>query len=549
MTSYAATSKEALIAELQNVQSKLSELESRFHELESIAKTGSFESDLIMGTELWSDELYHLWGYSPGEVQPGIDCMIAHTHPDDSEFVAQQFADLQQKGGDTEFPFRRILKNGKIAYGCCKARVEQSPSGEPLRIVGFIRDFSEQKILEEQWRRDQRIFNETQKLSGTGGWELNLETNEVHWTGNLYHMVGYELSELPADKYAFFIERILHPDDVELVRQTLDSMVKDTSVRTMEYRCRCKNGDIKYFHNVLKLEKIQGGKARRLVGAVMDVTFRRRTINALRRSEEKFRVVFEKAPIGIVLFNEQSVILESNPQFLKIFGALTENQYIGQNLLEIATDLSFKKSLSDAIENGWGSFEGYYTSGVTHKTVYIQTLNLEVAPNLFLSVLTDLTKRKKAEEALQESEERYALAVRGSKDGIWDVDLRTSTFYQSPKLVEMLGYTAEEFINISTHWRERVHPEDRGHVFHAVEQCLSGVKDTFSEEYRVKRKDGTFFWVHAQGMSAKGADGRVHRVAGAYTDISERKNAEIELIRAKETRKRRIKPRTPFWRT
>ncbi len=546
MPNYAAMTKDELIAELQQASSSLSKLQSQYSELESIGRSGSFESDPTTLQESWSDGMYRLWGYDHGEIAPGIDAIIGHSHEDDRDFVARQFASLNKDSDSVAFDFRRLLKNGGHARCQCHAKVEHGASGGVFRISGVILDTSEFISLDEKFQRKRKMFDLVQKLSRSGGWVLDVETRELYWSDYLGRMFGYEPEDLPQDKYAFFLEQMLHPDDLELVMQTIDLIFQEKSQQYLDYRGICKNGDIKYFHNVITPEMDTDDKVHWLIGAIMDVTSRKQALTSFRRSEEQFRIVFEKAPIGIVLFNEKGVVLECNPHFLKIFDAQSSESYIGRNLLETAMDSQFVQSIKDTIQDGWGNYEGYYCSVVTRKTAYVQTLNLEVAPNLYLSVLSDLTERKKAEEALRESEDRYALAVKGSNDGIWDVDLRTGDFYHSPKLIEMLGYEMEEFEAVAGDWRGRVHPEDQERVYAAVEQCLSGAEDNFSEEYRVQRKDGSYFWVHAQGITAKNAKGRVYRIAGAYSDISERKNAEMELIGAKEKAEEASKVKNAF---
>ncbi len=546
MPNYAAMTKDELVAALQQAQGEISRLQFRLDALESFGWAGSFESDLINKEELWSDGMYRLWGYLPGSFTPEASFIANHTHEADKLFVGEQFASLYGEKDSIEFQFRRILKNGETAYGLCRAAIDRTPSGEPMRISGFLLDCTERQVLEEERTRDKKLLHETQMLSDTGGWELNLDTDECHWTDNLGRMLGYKPDELPENKRHFFLEMILHPDDQELFKQTLQRVAEQNVFQSIEYRALCKNGDIKYFYCVIKPDNTNNGKAPRILGANLDVTSRKRAIDSLRRSEEKFRIIFERAPIGIVIFNEKGVILECNPHFLKIFGASSSELYTGRNLLTSGADAAVVASFSDAITKGGGSFEGYYTSLITHKKMYIQTLHVKVASNLFLSVLADLTERKHAEEALQESKERYSLVVKGSRDGIWDVDLRTGKFYHSPRFLKMLGYEAEEFAAISRNWRERVHPNDRKRIFAAVQRCLSGQKDTFSEECRIRRKNGSYLWVFAQGISAKGAEGSVHRMAGAYSDISERKKAEVELIKAKEYAEHASKAKNAF---
>jgi diguanylate cyclase (GGDEF)-like protein/PAS domain S-box-containing protein len=142
----------------------------------------------------------------------------------------------------------------------------------------------------------------------------------------------------------------------------------------------------------------------------------------------------------------------------------------------------------------------------------------------------DITERKKAEEALRESEERYALAARGSNDGLWDWDLRNSTVYFSYRWKSMLGYEEQEIGIQPEEWLGRIHPDDRVTVEAKITTHLTGQNPHFESEYRIRHKDGTYRWVLNRGLAVKNKDGKAYRIAGSQTDITARKMAEEQLL-------------------
>lgn len=146
-----------------------------------------------------------------------------------------------------------------------------------------------------------------------------------------------------------------------------------------------------------------------------------------------------------------------------------------------------------------------------------------------LQLQDQISERMRAEAALRESEERYSLAVSGSNDGIWDWDLHTSEVYFSPRWKEMLGYADHELTNKVETWLDRMHPSDRDRVERAHEDYLSGVTTSFMVEYRLRHKDGSYRWIQGRGICVRAEDGKPYRMAGAHTDITQRKEAEREL--------------------
>ncbi len=138
---------------------------------------------------------------------------------------------------------------------------------------------------------------------------------------------------------------------------------------------------------------------------------------------------------------------------------------------------------------------------------------------------------ERSEERLRESEERYALAVRGAKDGIWDWDVATGRVYYSPRWKAMLGYAEGEIGDSPDEWLSRVHDEDRATLQAAIASHVLGHVPHFECEYRIRTRDGTWRWMLSRGLAVRNARGEVLRMAGSQTDVTERKDFEDRLAR------------------
>src|SRR6202171_319832 len=130
---------------------------------------------------------------------------------------------------------------------------------------------------------------------------------------------------------------------------------------------------------------------------------------------------------------------------------------------------------------------------------------------------------KKAQEALMESEERYALAARGSNDGLWDWNLSGNVVHFSPRWKAMLGFQENEIGTSPEEWFERIHDADRERVKKEIVAHQKGVTAHFESEHRVLHKDGSFRWMLSRGVAVHDTSGNTLRMAGSQTDITEGK--------------------------
>ncbi len=130
--------------------------------------------------------------------------------------------------------------------------------------------------------------------------------------------------------------------------------------------------------------------------------------------------------------------------------------------------------------------------------------------------------------ALEASEARYAHALRGANDGIWDWDLQRDQLYVSARWASMLGLAQDQVGPRSMHWFERVHPDDQADLQAAIAQHLQGGSPWIRHEYRLRRSDGSYLWVLTRGVVEVDAQGR-RRLAGSQTDISERRRFQRDL--------------------
>jgi len=127
-----------------------------------------------------------------------------------------------------------------------------------------------------------------------------------------------------------------------------------------------------------------------------------------------------------------------------------------------------------------------------------------------------------SERALRKSEERYALAAKGARDGLWDWDFQADEIYFSERWKSMLGFNNDEIKNLPEEWFSRLHPDDISRVRKAIDDHINGFTEDFASEHRMLHKNGDYIWVYCRGIAVKNENGEANRMAGSQTDITDR---------------------------
>ena len=140
-----------------------------------------------------------------------------------------------------------------------------------------------------------------------------------------------------------------------------------------------------------------------------------------------------------------------------------------------------------------------------------------------------ILRAHQALKALKDSEERYALAAKGANDGLWDWNLENNRIHLSARWKAMLGHSEDEIGDDPEEWLTRIHTADVGRVEEQIAAHLNGLVPNLECEYRILNKEGKYIWMASRALAVRDSDGRAYRMTGSQTDISSRKQVEVQL--------------------
>ncbi|MGB7271844.1 MAG: PAS domain S-box protein [Geitlerinemataceae cyanobacterium] len=282
------------------------------------------------------------------------------------------------------------------------------------------------------------------------------------------------------------------------------------------------------------------GRIDRIVGTATDISDRKQAEADLKQSERKFRAIFDSTFEFMGLLTTEGIVVEANRTALDAIGADIAD-IIGQPFWATpwwTHSPQLQKQLQQAtVRAAKGEFVRFEAEHLLANgtSVFVDfslkpVFDEEGKVVMLIPEGRDITDRKRAEEALRESEQRWQFALEGSGDGVWDWNAQTNEVFYSRRWKEMLGFEEEEIGNELSEWDKRVHRADKTDVYAKLDLHLRGETDRYASEHRVLCKDGTYKWILDRGqVISRTKKGRPLRVIGVHTDISDRKLSEQKI--------------------
>lgn len=330
----------------------------------------------------------------------------------------------------------------------------------------------------------------------------------------------------------------VHPDELPYVLEKIERQ-KAGEITEKVFRIVLPDGSLRWLKDCAFPIKEDDGNISRIAGISEDITEQMRREQALQASEERYRRIVETAEEGIWLVDREWKTSFVNVRMEQMLGC-RPGEMLGRHLLEFMDEEGALAAREYMGRREDGVREGHEFSFVrkdgTELWALVSASPLPDESGAFsgaLAMVTDITERKRAEEALRVSEERLRLAHKATNDVIWDWDVVQNAQHWNETGGAVFGWTdIVESPQTAAWWVDRVHPEDRQRVqdgfFAAVNDPGA---DRWHDEYRFRKADGAYAEVIDRGYVLRDEQGKATRMIGAMLDITERKQAAEERRR------------------
>ena len=286
------------ITEKQSLIERLQESDMLFKQAQELSHIGNWIWDLNSGKIEWSDELYKIYGLTPG-AELTFEDIISFNRPEDNVVIKQKLKKSKETFEPSDTYYHITLADGtqKVLH----AKTETlSDAGIAYKMAGTIQDVTEKQLLIERLLTSEGLYKQAQAISHIGNWSLDLETKKLEWSDELYRI--YELEPHTADTITT-LAKYNHPEDKSLIREAIKYAVATSRPLDFNYRILLKGNKIKTLNARGEIKTGENGKSLKIYGTVQDITMQKNAERQLKEYQEFIEKITDVTPSIIAAYN------------------------------------------------------------------------------------------------------------------------------------------------------------------------------------------------------------------------------------------------------
>jgi PAS domain S-box-containing protein len=521
------------ITERKEAEDALRESEVTLHEAQRIARTGSWQIDLISRTQTLSPMMRDIYGFDRLTVTNKET--FARVHPEDRPKTIAAYRKALH-GDASPVEYRIVRPNGDVRIVFTPgARLYRNAQGKPVRMIGVTQDITERKQADAAlWESEERFRQLAENITDVF-WLLDWTEQKIIYVSPAYEKAWGRPAQQLYDDPLDWVDAV-HPNDRERVLEAyLPAAV--TSFNEV-YRIFRPDGELRWIHHRGFPIEDETGRVYRMAGIAEDITAHKLSDVALRKSEERYRALYDDNPSMYFTVDAEGTVLAVNK-----FGAAqlgySVQELVGRSVLDIfhGDDRSAVKGQLVASLQTPGRIAHWEYRKICKdgRVMYVEeaarsVIDADGRP-VVLVACEDVTNRRRVEEALVDSERRFRTLTSLAPVGIFETDEHGEYLFVNEKWCELAGMSAEEARGAA--WSHILDPGDQDRIS-AEWRAATNAGREFATEFRVSTPQGEATWLFAVALAMHDAKGQTTGYLGSITDITELKRIEAALRESEE---------------
>ncbi|MEI6231724.1 MAG: PAS domain-containing protein [Planctomycetota bacterium] len=514
----------------------------RFHLALEVGKLVPWEWVLSSG-ELISSRMNSLL---PGADVSMRDNFLTYVHPDDVAMIKHLTKTALEEHKNYVGRYRMIRLNGDIIWVESHGQPFYNDRGEPVKLVGVLRDVTEQELVEHIVRDGQEQFRNVAESAVDGFVTVDERGKILYANTSFATLFGYPRAELIGMYLTALVPGHLRERHENGMRRYSETGLKTVDWKHIEFPGLRKDGS--EFALEMSYSETRAGARRLLSAIVRDVSQRKKDAEAMRAARDRLELAQTIAGIGTFEWDFRTGHSTISPELEAMFG-FKPGDFDGsydtwEKLVHPSDILMVRENTRILMTEDRPVYSATYRIVWPDKSVHWMSSKTKVfrddngVPLSALGVNLDITPQKEAEverEKLLTSERetrmRLELAQRSAEIGTFEWDARTGETHFSPELEALYGFNRGEFQQTYEHWTRMVHPDDWPRVAENSRATLESSSNDYAVEYRVIWPDKSVHWITTKGKFTRNENGKPLRLIGVEQDITAQKESAAERER------------------
>jgi PAS domain S-box-containing protein len=430
------------------------------------------------------------------------------------------------------FRVHSITPRGRNYWGDWTIRAIYDADSFLVEYQAVGRDVTAEQRARQQLADSRASLAEAQEIAHVGSWRWDIQTNEVHWSDEIWRIFGLEPRVGPHQRGQF--REFVHPEDLPLMRDAINEALAGRRPYNFHYRITRADGELRHIHTRGIVRRDPAGQPVRFHGVLHDITELQSAQDALAQSESRIRAIIQAVPD--LMFR-----LDRDGRYLEYFAAAEEllaappNILLGRTMHELlpaAVAQQGYAALMHTLATGEiAAFE--YELELPAGRYWFEARMSRCGKNEALAIVRDITPRVQAAQALRASDQRYRNIVETATEGVLSINERFEVTYVNDQMARMLGYTAPEMLGLDVTCF--MLPEDLDDHTWQMEHRKRGESTTYARQ--LLRKDGQVVHAMVSARALLNEDGIFCGSFAMFSDITSLKLAE-QALRDSEIRYR-----------
>ena len=534
-------------SELKASNISKTEMLAKLNQAQHNAKIGSWDWNLITGETWWSDQMYSILALStqnPLVITDFVSTMVASHDRLNIQAAMQQLIE-EQKGLNSDFS--AYTASGQLKTLNLIGRAEVNHEGRIIRVYGTLMDITDRKLAEEALVQSENMYRWILNSVDVVIYSLRVrqgsETLKVDFVSDQINTIlGYSPEEFKNNPDLW--SSLIHPNDIPGISEITENGFQSRQNMVRIYRMLHKtNGNYIWVEDHSQFLFDDNGNIVCVFGSARDISERKKAEEALIEKETLYRTLIERLPDGVYKISQDNNFVEVNPALVKMLGYSSREELMST---DIHSHLLADRAVKDSFitRQMWNDIVVFKLRKMDGTDIWVENHGWlspgESDDNLFYEgVIRDITDRKNAEDALRESQLLFENLTKASPSGIFRCGTDGYVTYFNPRWVELAGLPLGQALGFG--WLNAVHPEDRNILSEKWQSDQSQKSESL--EFRFLRPDGRVVYV-IEYVVPEITDDQITGYIGTITDITERRQAEAEVVMLNSDLEKRVARRT-----